>query len=308
MTLISIVIPCYNSSKSIGSIVDEIRQVISEQKGYRYEIILVNDCSVDQTMDVIENLCKSDVNIKGINLAKNFGQHAALMAGYSAASGELIVSMDDDGQTPACEMFSLINKINEGYDVVYASYKEKKHSLYRNLGSKFNAMMAEALINKPKNVQVTSYFVMRKFVKEEILLYKNAYPYVLGLVFRTTKNIANIPVTHHDRKEGISNYNIRKLVSLWLNGFTAFSVKPLRVATAVGILCSFLGFIFMLYTIINKLLHPETLAGYSSVMATLLFLGGIILMVLGLIGEYVGRIYLSINSSPQYVIRDKYNL
>ena len=308
MMRVSLVIPCYNSSKSIGLVVDEIRNVISTREEYEYEIILVNDCSADNTKDAIKGLCKSDNRIRGINLAKNFGQHAALMAGYAVSTGDLVVSMDDDGQTPAGELFSLIDKLNEGYDVVYASYENKKHDFFRNFGSRINTMMAELLIDKPKDIQVTSYFVIKRFIIDEILRYKNAYPYVLGLVFRTTKNIANVPVTHRERSAGKSNYNIKKLVSLWMNGFTSFSVKPLRIATAIGLICAFLGFAFAIYTIVQKLMNPNMLAGYSSLMSVQLFLGGIILMVLGLIGEYIGRIYISINNSPQYVIRETFNI
>ncbi|MDD4690576.1 MAG: glycosyltransferase family 2 protein [Eubacteriales bacterium] len=308
MTRVSLVIPCYNSSKTVGNVIDNIKKVMSERYGYEYEIILVNDCSADQTKDVIEDLCESDKNIKGLSLAKNFGQHAALMAGYAVATGELVVSMDDDGQTPASEMFKLIDKLNEGYDVVYASYEDKKHNSLRNFGSKLNTIMAELLIEKPKDLQVTSYFVAKRFVIDEILYYKNAYPYILGLVFRTTHNIANVPVEHRERTEGKSNYNLKKLVSLWMNGFTAFSVKPLRIATAIGLICAILGFIFAIYTIIHKLLNPNMVAGYSSMMSVQLFIGGLILMVLGLIGEYIGRIYISINNSPQYVIRETFNL
>ncbi len=308
MIRVSLVIPCYNSSLSIGNVVDEIKKEISRRYGYEYEIILVNDFSTDQTKEIIKGLSKADNNIKGINLAKNFGQHAALMAGYAVSTGEVVVSMDDDGQTPACELFSLIDKLNEGYDVVYASYEDKKHDSLRNLGSRLNTLMAELLINKPKEIQVTSYFAMKRFIVDEILHYRNAYPYVLGLVFRATKNISNVPVIHRERSYGKSNYNLKKLISLWLNGFTSFSVKPLRIATAIGLLCAFLGFIFAVYTIIHKIMNPNTLAGYSSIMSVQLFLGGIILMVLGLIGEYIGRIYISINNSPQYVVRETYNI
>lgn len=308
MTKVSFVVPCYNSATSISNVVSEIKKTILKREGYDYEIILINDCSRDKTLQEIENICKSNVKVKGINLTKNFGQHAALMSGYKVSTGDIVVSMDDDGQTPANEVFSLIDKLNEGYDVVYASYNTKRHGNFRNFGSKVNKIMAEILINKPKELQVTSYFAARRFIINEILKYRNAFPYVVGLILRTTNNITNTPVAHLERAEGNSNYNLSKLVSLWMNGFTAFSVKPLRIASAIGVLCALIGFFFTIYIIVYKILNPSLVAGYSSLMAALLFLGGIILMVLGLIGEYIGRIYISLNNSPQYVINKTYNI
>lgn len=301
---ISFIIPCYNSEHMLEGVVQEIMETM---KNVDFEIVLVNDCSPDNTFKTIKRLCASDSRIIGINMAKNFGQHAALMAGYKVSTGEIIVSLDDDGQTPANEVWSLIDKLNEGYDVVYASYEEKKHSKFRNWGSKVNKKMSEMLIEKPKDVQVTSYFAMRRFVMKEMLKYHNAYPYVSGLVFRCTKNIANVPVRHRDRVDGSSGYSIRKLLALWMNGFTAFSVKPLRIATILGIVVALVGFVVTVYTVIHKLLNPAVPLGWSSLFAAIFLVGGCIMFMLGMIGEYVGRIYISINNAPQYVIRDIVN-
>lgn len=303
---ISFVIPCYGSEKTLRFVVDEIKSVV-KGKGDDYEVVLVNDCSPDNVFSVIQKLCKADKNIKGICLAKNFGQHAALMAGYAQCTGSIIVSADDDGQTPIDEVYSLINKLNEGYDVVYGTYEIKRHSRFRNFGSRINEIMMECLMNKPKEIHMTSFFVAKKFVISECLSYKCAYPYVLGLVLRTTKSIANVTVKHRSRTEGTSGYSLSKLLSLWINGFTAFSVKPLRIASVAGIISALIGFIVAVYTVVNKIFHPDVLMGYSSLMAAMLLIGGIIMVILGLIGEYIGRIYICINNSPQYVIREKIN-
>jgi len=305
---LSFVIPCYCSEFTIGDVVKEIDSTLSNQEQYTYEIILVNDCSPDNVFDKIKQLAERDSNIKVVSLARNFGQHSALMAGYSICTGDIVISLDDDGQIPVNEVFSLIEKLNEGYDVVYGSYKNKKHSIFRNMGSRINDLMSEYLMNKPKNLKVSSYFVTHRFIIDEMLKYKNSYPYLLGLVLRTTKNITSVYVNHRERESGSSGYTFKKLISLWVNGFTAFSVKPLRIATFLGCICALMGFVFGIYTIINKLLNPSTPAGYSSMMAALLFIGGMIMLMLGLIGEYVGRIYISINNSPQYVIRETINV
>jgi len=304
MNKLSFVIPCYGSETTLEIIVNEIKSTVTQRSEYDYEIVLVNDCSPDNVWEHIRNLALNDSHITGINLAKNFGQHAALMAGYRECSGDLIISLDDDGQTPASELFTLVDKMSEGWDVVYASYEHKMHNHFRNFGTWMNEKMTESLIGKPKGLKVTSYFIMRRFIADEILRYHNAYPYIEGLIFRATKHIANVPVTHHSRMVGESGYTFGKLLALWFNGFTAFSVKPLRVATITGTASAFLGFCYGLYVVIRKLVDPTVDVGWSSIVSSIFFIGGLILVMMGLIGEYIGRIYISINNAPQYTIRE----
>lgn len=303
MEKLSFVIPCYGSETTIEIVVNEIRETLKQRLEYDYEIILVNDCSPDRVWPRIRALALADSHITGIDLAKNFGQHAALMAGYRHCTGDLIISLDDDGQTPACELFTLVDKMKEGWDVVYASYAHKMHSGFRNFGTWMNERMTESLIGKPKGLRVTSYFIMRRFIADEILRYENAYPYIEGLIFRATRNIANVPVTHHERMVGESGYTFSKLLALWFNGFTAFSVKPLRIATFCGSACACIGFLYGIYVVIRKLVDSSIEMGWSSIIASIFFLGGLILIMLGMIGEYIGRIYISINNAPQYTIR-----
>ena len=282
----------------------EIDETMAAMKDrYTYEIVLVNDCSPDDTFEVIRKLANSRDNVIGINLARNFGQHSALMAGFRYCSGDITVCLDDDGQTPANEVGKLLDKIEEGYDAVYAKYDHKKHSLFRNFGTVMNEEMARFLLGKPKELYVSSYFAVRKFVVEEMLRYENPYPYVIGLVLRTTKRIANVNVNHRQREIGTSGYTLSKLLGLWLNGFTAFSVKPLRIATMMGGLFAVVGFVYGIYTVIRKLVNPIAPLGWSSTMAALMFIGGFMLLMQGLVGEYIGRIYMCINASPQYVER-----
>lgn len=300
---ISYVIPCYNSEKTIETVVNEIKDKMAELSRYEYEIVLVNDCSPDGTFSVIKKICSENKNVIGIDHAKNFGQHAALMAGFHYVTGDVIVCLDDDGQTPANEVDKLLEKIEEGYDAVYAEYDNKRHSAFRNFGSNINKKMTEIMLGKPKSLYVSSYFAVKRFVVDEMLKYQNAYPYVIGLVLRTTKNICNVKVNHRDRLEGTSGYSLKKLLALWMNGFTSFSIIPLRFATYSGCIAALIGFVYAVYTIIRKLVDPTRVIGWSSTISIMLILGGLTLLVLGMIGEYVGRIYISINNSPQYVIR-----
>lgn len=309
MKKISFVVPCYNSEKTIEKVIQEVDVTIKKQEeNYSYEVILVNDCSKDNVWNKIKQICEKNKNVKGVSFAKNFGQHSALIAGYRYVSGDIIVSIDDDGQIPVDEVFSLIGKIEEGYDVVYASYANKKHSFFRNIGTKLNNFMCEKLLKKPKELMITSYFACQKFIIDEVVKYSNPYTYVPGLVLRTTNNIASVPVNHRQREIGSSGYNFKKLLSLWINGFTAFSVVPLRISMILGITISFLGFIYMIYVLINKIINPVVPLGWTSTISILLLLGGMILFVLGMIGEYIGRIYISINNSPQYVIKETINI
>ena len=312
---LSFVIPCYRSANTIETVVQEIRDTVAARNAatpltesaqkYDYEIVLVNDCSPDNVWNVIERLAAEDNHIKGICLAKNFGQHSALMAGYAQTTGDYVVSLDDDGQTPASETFKLVDKLEEGYDVVYGYYLHSTQHLFRRFGTWVNKKMAEAIIGQPKTLRTTSFFIMRKFIVDEIVRYPHPFAYIGGLVFRATKNLGNVQVKHRRRLEGESGYTIASLIGLWINGFTAFSVKPLRAATFIGLICAAIGFAAGIFVIYKKLMFPGVPVGYTSMLATMLFIGGMIMLLLGLIGEYVGRIYISMNLAPQYVIRKK---
>jgi len=308
MKKVSFIIPCYRSQNTIGHVVAEIEEAMDKLTDrYSYEIVLVNDCSPDDTMGAIQALCGEKPYVKGIGFARNFGQHSALMAGLRAAKGDYVVCLDDDGQTPADEVDKLLDKLEEGFDAVYAKYEHKQHSAFRNMGSKVNELMTRVMLGKAKDLYVSSYFATKRFVVDDMIRYENSYPYVIGLVLRATKNITNVVVNHREREEGASGYTIKKLLGLWFNGFTAFSVIPLRIATCLGVASAGVGFIYGIYTIIKRLLNPDVPMGFSALMAALVFFGGMIMIMLGLIGEYIGRIYISMNNSPQYVIREMIN-
>lgn len=304
--LLSFVIPCYRSQNTILKVVDEIERTVKTRDGYDYEIILVNDCSPDNVWSVIADLARRNSRVTAINLAKNFGQHSALLAGYNHCSGDYVISLDDDGQTPADELYKLVDKLDEGFDVVYASYGEVHQNIIRRLGSNFAKAMSDYMFDiKGDKNHGSSYYIAKKFIIDEMIKYKNPYPYMGGLILRVTRNIGFVFVTHRDRMEGRSGYSFKGLVNLWLNGFTAFSVKPLRIGSYVGFLSSILGILYAIYIIIKKLfINPDLQTGWSSIISVIMIIGGIIMLMLGLIGEYIGRIYICINNSPQYVIKE----
>ena len=303
---LSFVIPCYRSENTVMTVVDEIENTVSQRPEYEYEIILVNDGSPDNVWNVISERAKADGKVIGINLSKNFGQHSALMAGYNNVSGDIVVSLDDDGQTPACDVFKLIDELDKGYDIVYAQYPETRQSWFRRLGSNFTKKITDYLFDiKGDNRKGSSYFVAKRYLIDEMVKYKNAYPYLAGLVLRSTRNISVVDIEHRSRIEGQSGYSINKLLALWLNGFTAFSIKPLKLGTYCGFFLAALGFVYAMVTVIRKLfITPMMEAGWSSIISIMLVIGGVVLIMLGLMGEYIGRIYICINKSPQYVIKD----
>ncbi len=302
---VSIVIPCYRSERTVKDVVEELKETFKQRQEINYEIILVNDNSPDDVWNVIREIVYSNVNIKGISLAKNFGQHAAIMAGLREAKGNIVLSVDDDGQIPVDEIFLLIDKLMTDCDVVYGVYPKTQKSFLRSFGTWINNKMTEIMLDKPKDLRTTSFWGAKRFVIDEILCYRNPYPYMTGLILRCTKNIGIVEVNHRKRAYGQSGYNFKRLFALWINGFTAFSEKPLRMATYLGCFCAISGFIYGIVIIVRKIINIRIQLGYSSIMAAILFIGGFLMLFLGLIGEYIGRIYISLNDAPQYVIREK---
>lgn len=304
MQLLSFVIPCYHSAATLPAVTRQIRQTVLADGRYDYEILLVNDNPADDTWREICCLKQEDPKIFGICMSRNFGQASALMAGYRHVRGDIVVSLDDDGQTPPAEMFRLIDALDEDTDIVYASYPAKHHSAFRNFGSRVNDWMATWLMGKPKDLYMASYYAARRFVIDEMVKCENPFPYVDGLAVRSTCRFKNVPIDHQDRTEGESGYTFIKLLRLWLNGFTAFSVKPLRVATVMGMFFSLVGFLCAMLVIVRKIILLDGIdAGWSSIVSIVLLLDGILMMMLGLVGEYVGRMYMTMNKSPQYIIR-----
>lgn len=303
--LISFVIPCYRSEDTLSGVVDTIQTTVNSREGFEAEIILVNDCSPDGTWKTIKNLVEKYDNVKGIDLAKNSGQQCAIMAGLRHTKGDLVAVSDDDGQTPIETVFKFYEHMQEGnYDVVCADYQDRgKRSAFRKLGSKANDTLVRICMEKPDGISTSVYFLAKKFVIDEMVRYNNAYPHMEGLLLRTTFNIGNVAVDQKDRAAGSSGYNLRKLLSTWVNGLTTFSIKPLRLAVIMGSLFALIGFIVIIVLVIIKLTHSNIALGWTSVIATQLLVGGMIMLILGVIGEYIGRIYLSLNQNPQYVIR-----
>lgn len=304
----SIVIPCYKSVATIERVVSETVKEMNKMGRTDYEFILVNDCSPDggATIQKLVDISKERRYVKVVDLAKNSGQHNAMMAGLRAASGDVFISMDDDMQTRPSELHKMFKVFDEGYDVVYGAYPEKKESLFRRFGSWVNKMCAVVFLGRQKELRTSSFWIIRKYVRDSIISYEGSRSYLLGLILRATSNITQVEVEHFEREVGSSGYTFKSLLRLWSN-IIGFTVKPLRLAMQTGMLISVASVIFALIIFIRKLVHPSIDPGWSSTMVAIFFSLGVQLFFIGMIGEYIGRTYMSINKEPQYVIRAKYN-
>jgi len=299
---ISICIPVYNGADSIRSLVEKIRSVLGESM-YDFEIVMVNDGSKDASDEVCTELAIEYPFITYVSLRKNSGEHNAVMCALHHSTGDAAVIIDDDFQNPPSEILNLVSELEKGYDVVFAKYYIKKHSLFRNLGSKFNDLVATSLLKKPKNLYLCSFKAIARPLINEIIRYKGPFPYVDGLILRCTDSFSSVFVAHDARKTGRSNYTLSKLVTLWLNMFINFSVKPLRIIGFSGAVSAFASFIGFMITIVEKIKNPALTTGWASTISIVLFLGGIQLISIGVIGEYIGKIYLDLNGTPQWTIR-----
>jgi len=300
---LSLVIPVYNGSRTIGALVEHTTKIFGLTS---FEIVLVNDGSEDESETVCIQLAeKFPQNVTFVHLSRNFGEHSAVLAGFTQARGRYIAVLDDDGQNPPEEVVRMLDELKrKNYDVVYGHYIEKKHSWFRNLGSRFNDRIATLMLHKPKDLYLSSFKVMNRFLVNEITKYRGPYPYTDGLIYRVTRNIGQIPVEHRASLSGPSRYTFRRLVRLWLNMFLNFSIKPLRISVYVGLFASCLSIVALIAILIDKLwITPDLTVGIPTVLGSIVFFSGIQLMILGLVGEYLGRLYLDQTGTPQYVVR-----
>ncbi len=265
-------------------------------------MILVNDASPDNSWGVICCLASQNTCVKGISLRRNFGQHNATMAGLNQAIGDIVVIMDDDLQHPPEAITGMIAALNKGYDVCYTRYLNRQHANWKKLGSLFNDWVATHLLGKPKGLYLSSFKAMRKEVVKEVIKYNGPYTYLDGLLLDVTHSITAIDIEHQFRHEGSGNYNLRRSISLWLKMATSFSVLPLRIASFTGFALAGFSVLMIAYLVVNKIYHPEIAAGWTSLIATVLLIGGIQLLCIGLIGEYLGRAYIKLNDKPQFVV------
>jgi glycosyltransferase involved in cell wall biosynthesis len=308
---ISVLIPVYNSQNTIGDLVDTVVRTLQPLANL-WEIVLVNDGSVDRSHEaVLAAIERHPGLIKYIRLYRNFGEHNAVICGLNYVTGDSVTIIDDDFQNPPTEILSLVEKLLEGYDVVYSYYEKRYHSLFRVLGSQFNDQVAAILLKKPKDLYLSSFKTIDAALVRIIAQYQGPYPYIDGLILRSTRNIGRQLCLHADRKDGKSSYTLVKLIRLWANMFTGFSITPLRITSYLGVVVSFIALLLTVYFVIVRSIGPifikhDIPPGWASTIVMITFLAGLQLIMLGMIGEYLGRLFLTINGAPQFLIRETY--
>jgi len=303
MRRISVVVPVYNGAATVPKLIEELDKHLRPQNDL--ELILVNDGSTrDNSDEVCEAAAQQNDWIVYLELSKNFGEHNAVMAGLNHCTGDCVVIMDDDLQNPPHEVIRLVDELDRGdYDVVFSYYKKKQHRIDRNLGSAFNNLIASYVLKKPRDLYLSSFKAIRRSVIKQIIKYDGPFPYIDGLILRSTTRYGRLEVEHYSREIGRSGYSLTKLVSLWLNMFTNFSILPLRIASAIGLILATLSGLAGIAVIIEKIINPELPTGWASVFVALLFMSSVQLLAIGLMGEYVGRVLLKLNQIPQFVVR-----
>ena len=302
---VSVVVPVFNSEATLAALVE--RLVASLATRYELEIVLVNDGSSDASGEVCRELAARHRFVRFVDLSRNFGEHNAVMAGLRYASGDCAVIIDDDFQNPPEEVAALVEELALGYDVVFSRYETKRHGPFRNFGSFVNNAAATVLLKKDWDLYLSSFKAINRFLIDEITRYEGPYPYVDGLILRVTRNIGTRTVRHDERSQGRSNYTTARLLRLWLNMFTNFSILPLRAASVAGLVFAATGLVLAVAFALERLEHPELPAGWASIAVILLVVSGVQLFALGMIGEYLGRLFMKDNGSPMFVARETVN-
>lgn len=305
--LVTVVIPCYNSEMSLRSVVELTQAEFDALEGYECEFVLVNDNSKDSTFEVIKGLAHDYANVHGVSLMRNFGQHNAMMCAMHYASGDYVLGMDDDLQCHPSQIPLIIKKAEEGYDIVYGVYRTPPNGPIKNFTSWLNRVTSRKLLGRPKGMRASNFWLITSAIKDQVICYTNYNPNLDALFTRMTTNIGNVEIESHAREYGSSGYSLAKLAKLWLSYFN-YTVLPLRAVSCIGVITSVIGFAAGAVTLIRKLVTPDITVGWASLTCILLFFFGLLLLTLGVIGEYLGNIVLSINSSPQYIVREKVNL
>ena len=306
--MISIIIPVFNSENTIETLVNNITKVLEDY--YQFEVLLINDSSEDDSEKKCKQLVEKYLNVSLFSLSKNVGEHNAIMAGLNKCSGDYAVIMSDDLQHSTNALLELVKygiKEKDNFDVVYTYYNKKQYGSFKNIGSKFNDIVANFLLTKPKHLYLSSFKFINRFLITEITKYQSPFVYIDGLILETTDKIDRIEVEHNQRIHGKSGYTLIKMLQLWSNMSTGFSIFPLRLSLLMGLTLSFIGFILAIFFSVERIIYDTYPSGFASIFVAITILSGAILVSVGLIGEYVGRVLISLNKKPQFIIRNSFS-
>ncbi len=301
---ISIVVPVYRSRATLPDLARQVEETLA-RSGLEFELILVNDCSPDDSWRVIESLAGRHPFITGLDLRKNVGQDNAIMAGLGQARGRAVVIMDDDLQHSPSDIPALCAKLGEGYDVCYADFEHfgrKRQAAWKNAGSWLNGKLAQWVLGKPGHIYLSPFKALSAGLVAEMLRYRGPFPYIDGILWKITSRCTQIPIRHHPRAEGAGSYNLVRSIRVSAKLLTGYSAKPLRIITAMGFVTSAFSFLMGLAFLVAHLFDAYPVEGWASLAISLAFLGGLQLTCLGMLGEYVGRTYLRLSDQPQFSV------
>ena len=301
---VSILIPVYKNDGGLDELVKRIgTSMANSVYASNFELILVDDCSPDNSWEVIQRLAKEHAFVQGATLSRNFGQHNAIMAGLNLVSGQYVVLMDDDLQHPPEAIPNMIRELVAGADVCYTRYANRQHAAWKIAGSRFNDWMASWLLSKPKGLYLSSFKALKRGVVDQIRSHEGPFAYLDGLILDITRRIATVEIQQGTRAYGEGNYSFKKSISLWLRMVTGTSIVPLRMVTLMGALIALLGFFGAVFIVISNYLYPAESKGWASIIVTILLVSGFQTLFIGVLGEYLGRIHLRLNNKPQYLFR-----
>ena len=305
MKKISIVVPCYNEEKNINNFYEEMIKTLEKVKeNYSYEIIFVNDGSNDQTEIEVKKVRKTDKNVILISFSRNFGKEAAIYAGLNNATGDLVALIDADLQHPPVTILEMIKGINEGYDVVATKRKNRKgEPVIKSVFSKLFYKMMRMFIPIEKNVQ--DFRLMKKEVVDAILSLKEYNRFSKGIFTWVGFNIKYIEIENIERKAGKTKWSFKKLFSYAIEGITSFTTAPLKASTLMGFCISIIAIISTIVIILQTLIYGKDVPGYTSIITAILFMGGVQLISIGILSEYISKMYLEIKKRPKYIIKEK---
>lgn len=302
--LVSILIPVYRNEGGLDELVKRIAASMANSAyANSFELILVDDCSPDNSWTVIQQLSRTYPFVQGATLSRNFGQHNAIMAGLNLISGQYVVLMDDDLQHPPEAIPNMVAELVSGADVCYTRYTNRQHAAWKIAGSKFNDLMASWLLSKPKGLYLSSFKALKRGMVDQIRSHEGPFAYLDGLILDITRRIATVEIQHGTRAYGEGNYSFKKSISLWLRMVTGTSIVPLRMVTLMGALLSLIGFLGAVFVVVSSILYPSQSKGWASIIVTILLVSGFQTLFIGVLGEYLGRIHLRLNNKPQYLFR-----
>jgi len=306
MPAVSVVVPVYNSAGTLALLAQRVAEVF-DSAGIDYEIVFVNDGSGDSSWETIVQLSQGSSRVRGLDLARNYGQHNALLAGIRAARGDTIVTIDDDLQNPPEEIPKLLDKLGEGYDVVYGTASERQHGILRGIGTGLTKSALKVAIGSDIAAKVSAFRAFRTHLRESFTDFQGPYVSIDALLGWGTARFGAVPVRHDARAEGQSSYGFIRLATHALNVLTSFSTRPLRIATLIGIALTFMGVGVLVLVIVRYFTSGDRVPGFPFLASLIAIFSGAQLLTLGIIGEYLARMHLRVMDRPPYAVREEYS-